>query len=94
LNAECNLAFIGRQPDCGDFLQSLQTFWPNILKPALGEIENEDSTACSTIRKNRPITTGATLPRSRDALLDESTAEVGIDQAAFRPGDGFTQAGV
>jgi len=89
LNAECNLAFIGRQPDCGNFLQSLQIFWPNILKPALGETENEDSTACSTIRKNGPVTTGATLPCSRDALLDESAAKIGINQAAFRAGYGF-----
>jgi len=70
-------------------LQSLQIFWPDILKPAFRKAENKDCTARSTIRKDGPVTTGATLPCSRDTLLDESPAKIGIDQAAFRAGDGF-----
>jgi hypothetical protein len=94
LNAECNLAFIGRQPDCGNFLQSLQIFRPDVLKPTLGETENKDRTACSTIRKDGPVTTGTTPPCSRNALLDKSGTKIAIYQATLRAGDSFAQAGV
>ena len=69
-----------------------------ILAPCVygkkAETENEDSTACSTIRKNGPVTTGATSPCSRNALLDKSGTKIAIYQATLRAGDSFAQAGV
>jgi len=61
---------------------------------ALAEAEGEDRPVSSPEQDQRAIAARLSLARSRDPLLDDAAAKVGIDQAALGPPDRIEQRGI
>src|ERR1700733_2851329 len=57
----------------------------------LGEAEEEDCALAGTIGDQHAVSAGSSLTASRQPLLDDAAAKVGVDQASLRPCDGLKQ---
>ena len=57
---------------------------------ALGEAVYEEGAVCLAVEDDRAIAVRLSLAGASDSLLDDTAAEVGIDQALLGPLDGIT----
>ncbi len=85
---------VRRQPLRGNFAQRHQFVRVDILPLALGEAVKKHRAMLSAVGDQQAIAAGPSSPRSCHALLDDPTAQVGIDKPLPRPRDGLAQAAV
>jgi hypothetical protein len=86
-----NFARIGK-PLPGDCLQNVQFVGVNVVPVAFGEAEQEHSKVAEAIRDQRSVAAALPLALPSHPLLDEATAEVGVDKPLPCPVNRLGQA--
>jgi len=66
----------------------------DVVAIALCEAEEEHCEIAGAVGDERPMAAASPLALSRDPLLDDAAAKIGVDKSALRPFDGLHQTGV
>jgi len=79
---------VGQRSECLRFIPA------QILPAVLGESVHEERQFASSKQQDRAESAGSAVPLAGDALLDDTAAEISIDQAPSRSSHSLTQVGI